>query len=130
MIELQGGDPRVVDDPGRLPKATQTLNVPAPRAGYVSAIQCERAGTACVILGGGRERKEDSVDPAVGFVLHKKVGDSVSVGESLCTIHYNSDALGQRARALLLESFEISAAAPTQKRPLVHRVITKSGEAN
>ena len=49
------------------------VDVLSPRAGYVAAIQCERVGTACVILGGGRERKEDSIDPAVGFVLHKKV---------------------------------------------------------
>ncbi|HMK22466.1 MAG TPA: hypothetical protein VK466_09045, partial [Terriglobales bacterium] len=93
-------------------------------------IQCERAGTACVIHGGGRERKEDSVDPAVGFILHKKVGDSVTAGESLCTIHYNSEPLAQRAKALLLSSFEVSEAAPARKRPLVRRVITKSGERN
>jgi pyrimidine-nucleoside phosphorylase/thymidine phosphorylase len=128
MIELQGGDPRVVDDPTRLPRAAHTLEVPSPRAGFVSAIQCERAGTASVILGGGRERKEDSVDPAVGFVLHKKAGDRVEAGESLCTVHYNSESLAQRAKALLLESIAISAAAPEHSRSLVHRVITKSGE--
>ena len=55
-------------------------------------MQCEQIGTACVILGGGRERKEDSVDPAVGIVLHKKVGDAVAAGEPLATIHYNSEA--------------------------------------
>jgi len=81
-----------------------------------------------VILGGGRERKEDSVDPAVGFVLHKKVGDAVSSGEPLCTIHYNSEALAARAKTLLLESFTISNQAPAKQRPLVHRVISKSGE--
>jgi len=130
MVELQGGDPRAVDDLSRLPKAAHTLDVASPKSGFVSAIQCERAGTACVILGGGRERKEDSVDPAVGFVLQKKVGDQVASGESLCTIHYNSEPLAQRAKTLLLESFQISATAPAQKRPLVHRVITKSGERN
>src|SRR5437660_8866954 len=128
MVALQGGDARVVDDPKLLPQAKQKMDVVSAKAGYVTAIQCERAGTACVILGGGREPKEDSVDPAVGFVLHKKVGDSVSSGESLCTLHYNSEALGARARAMLLESFEIGSAPPKHKRPLVHRVITKSGE--
>jgi pyrimidine-nucleoside phosphorylase len=128
MVALQGGDARVVDDPKLLPQAKQKMDVVSAKAGYVTAIQCERAGTACVILGGGRERKEDSVDPAVGFVLHKKVGDSVSSGESLCTLHYNSEALGARAKAMLLESFEIGSAPPKHKRPLVHRVITKSGE--
>jgi pyrimidine-nucleoside phosphorylase len=128
MVELQGGDVRAIDDPKRLPQATKQLEVVSSRSGYVQAIQCERAGTACVILGGGRERKEDSVDSAVGFVLHKKVGDAVATGESICTLHYNSDALGDRAKALLLESFTISDQAPSRKRPLVHRVISKSGE--
>jgi len=123
MVALQGGDARVVDDPRLLPQAKQKMDVVSAKAGYVTAIQCERAGTACVILGGGRERKEDSVDPAVGFVLHKKVGDSVSSGESLCTLHYNSEALGARAKTMLLESFEIGSAPPKHKRPLVHRVI-------
>jgi pyrimidine-nucleoside phosphorylase len=54
--------------------------------GYITSLQCEQVGTACVILGGGRERKEDSVDPAVGIVLHKKLGDAVSAGEPLATI--------------------------------------------
>jgi pyrimidine-nucleoside phosphorylase len=128
MVALQGGDARVVDDPKLLPQAKQKIDAVSAKAGYVTAIQCERAGTACVILGGGRERKEDSVDPAVGFVLHKKVGDPVSSGEPLCTIHYNSEALGARAKAMLLESFEIASAPPKQKRPLVHRVIR--GEKN
>ncbi len=130
MVGLQGGDASVVDDPKRLPQARHTLDVTSARAGYVTAIQCEKAGTACVILGGGRERKEDAVDPAVGFVLHKKVGDRVAVGEPLCTVHYNSESLGARAKAILLESFEIGPAPAATKRPLVHRVISKSAEKN
>src|SRR5438093_1610382 len=86
MVALQGGDPGAIDDPQRLPQAKYSLDVTSPRAGYVTAIQCESIGTACVILGGGREKKEDSVDPAVGITLHKKVGDQVTAGEPLCTI--------------------------------------------
>jgi len=82
-------------------------------------------GGACVILGGGRERKEDSVDPAVGIVVHKKIGDKVSVGESLCTIHCHSDAQAARAKTLLEESYQIAAAPPPNKPSLVHRVIHK-----
>ena len=128
MVKLQDGDPRAVDDPTRLPQARNKIELSSPRAGFVQSIQCERVGTACVILGGGRERKEDSVDPAVGFVLHKKVGDAVASGEPLCIIHYNSEPLASRAKALLLESFTIGDKAPAQQRPLVHRVISKSGE--
>ena len=130
MVGLQGGDPRSIDDPGRLPKAQRTLDVTSPNAGFVTAIQCEQTGVACVILGGGRERKEDSVDPSVGLIFHKKVGDQVDAGEALCTVHYNSEARAARAKALLEASFQIGAAPPTQFRPLVHRVISKSGEKN
>jgi pyrimidine-nucleoside phosphorylase len=130
MVELQDGDAGVIDDLKRLPQARYRTDVVSPKSGYVTAIQCEKAGTACVIVGGGRERKEDSVDPAVGFVLHKKVGDRVMAGESLCTVHYNSESRGARARTLLEESYQIEGAPPAQTRPLVHRVITKSGEKN
>jgi len=94
MVELQGGDPRVIDDPTKLPQAQRTMTVSSPMGGYLASLQCEKIGTACVVLGGGRERKEDSVDPTVGIVLHKKVGDTVSAGEPLATIHY----MRQRAR--------------------------------
>jgi thymidine phosphorylase len=130
MVELQGGDPKVIDDPGRLPRAAQTMDAISPRSGYVTAIQCEAVGTACVVLGGGREKKEDSVDPAVGLVLRKKVSDHVRAGEPLCTIHYHSEARALRAKKLIEDSYAIGDAPPTQERPLVHRIITKSGEKN
>lgn len=130
MVELQGGNARVLDDLGLLPQAQHKTDLLSPKSGYVTAIQCEQAGTACVILGGGRERKEDSVDPSVGFVLHKKVGDPVAAGEALCTVHYNSEDRAVRAIRLLQESFRVGDIPPAHKRPLVHRVITKSGEQN
>ncbi len=130
MVELQGGDARVIDDAKRLPQAKHTMEVKSEKAGYLSSMQCEQIGTACVILGGGRERKEDSVDPAVGIVLHKKVGDRVANGESIATIHYNAEVRAERARYLISSSCEIGAAGPPTKRPLVHRVIGKSGGAN
>ena len=84
---------------------------------------CEQLGTASVLLGGGRERKEDSVDPAVGMMIHKKVGDPVTAEEPLCTIYYNSAARLERARPLIEQSYKIEAAPPLKTRPLVHRVI-------
>jgi len=122
MVELQGGDPRAIDDPKKLPQAQHTMTISSPRRGYLVSLKCEQIGTACVVLGGGRERKEDSVDPAVGIVLHKKIGDAVSAGELLATIHYNSEARAQRACELLEESYQI-ADSPVEKRPLIHRII-------
>jgi len=130
MITLQKGDARVVDNAERLPQAQHKMDVISSSSGYVAAIQCEQVGTACVILGGGRERKEDAVDPAVGIVLHKKVSDPVTAGQPLCTIHYNSEARAGRARVLLEESYQIEDTSPAHKRPLVHQVITGSPEAH
>jgi pyrimidine-nucleoside phosphorylase len=124
MVEIQGGDVATVRDVKRLPKAAHTIDVLAHADGFVTAIACEQVGTACVILGGGRERQEDAVDPAVGLVLHRKVGDRVKKGERLATIHYNSDTRGQRAKKLVEDSYQIGESAPA-KRPLVHRVIQK-----
>ena len=92
-------------------------------------MQCEQIGTASIILGGGRERKEDSVDPAVGIVLHKKVGDRVAAGEPLATIYYNDDSRAAQAKRLMEASCEVADLAPA-KRPLIHRVIGMSGEKN
>jgi pyrimidine-nucleoside phosphorylase/thymidine phosphorylase len=123
MIELQGGDPRVIDDAKRLPQAQQTLQVTSANAGYINSMQCEQIGTACVILGGGREKKEDSVDPSVGIILHKKVGDRVSAGEPIATIYYNAETRAARAKQLIESSCEITPTAPSTRRPLIHRVI-------
>jgi thymidine phosphorylase len=130
MVELQGGDARVIDDAKRLPQAQHTMPVTSAKAGYVASIQCEQVGTACVILGGGRERKESDVDPAVGIVLHKKVGDRVDEDESIATIYYNAEAKASRARQLIEASYVVADTAPSTRRPLVHRIIGKSGEKN
>jgi pyrimidine-nucleoside phosphorylase len=122
MVELQGGDPRSIEDTKLLPQARHSVQVLSPRSGRIASLQCEQVGTACVILGGGRERKEDSVDPAVGITLHKKVGDAVAAGEPLATIHYNHEALAARAKQLIEASTAITDTAPA-KRPLIHRII-------
>jgi len=130
MVALQGGDLGAIDEAKKLPQAQHTMILSSPKKGYLAALECEQVGTACVILGGGRERKEDSVDPAVGIVLHKKVGDPISSGEALATIYYNAEARAVRARQLLDESYQIADSPAHEKRPLIHRVIRNSGEKN
>ncbi len=130
MVELQGGDPRAIDDPRKLPQAQHSITVSSQKSGFLASLQCEQVGTACVILGGGRERKEDAVDPAVGIVLHKKVGDEVSAGEPLATIYYNAETRAARVRQLLEQSYVITDSPLREKRPLIHRVIGKPGEKN
>ena len=123
IVRLQGGDERVVDDVRRLPQAKNKVDFTAVQPGFVSFIDCERVGTASVVLGGGRERKEDSVDPAVGLEVHKKIGDEVSAGEPLCTVHYNASARLEEALALLRAAYHISPVAPEVPRTLIHQVI-------
>jgi len=127
IVRLQGGDERVMDDPSHLPRARQTLDVPSPADGFVGAMQCEQLGTACVVLGGGRERKEDSIDHAVGLVFDKKAGDRVRRGEALCTIHYNSEERLQRAKPLIEMAYRIEPDAPRSLPRLIQKVI---GESN
>jgi pyrimidine-nucleoside phosphorylase len=129
MIRLQGGNPAAVDDPGLLPRANHQADVVSAVSGVVSTMMVEQIGTAGVLLGGGRQKKEDSVDPAVGIMVHKKLGDKVSAGEALCTVHYNSVERLEQARPLILKSYTIEAGSSAQMRPLVGRVIGSEAPA-
>jgi pyrimidine-nucleoside phosphorylase/thymidine phosphorylase len=122
IVRLQGGDPKVVDDSACLPRAHHQTQVRAKNAGYITGIHCEHVGVASMLLGGGREKKEDAVDPAVGLVLEKKTGDAVKAGDPLCTVHYNSDTRLAESVALLEHSFLIGPAAPPAS-PLVRKII-------
>jgi thymidine phosphorylase len=123
VVCRQGGDPAAVDDPCLLPQAKFRAAVPSTWAGYVAQIECEQLGIASVMLGGGREKKEDAIDPAVGIVLHKKVGDAVTEGEPLATVYYNSPERLDAARAMLRDAYRVTNAARYVSRPLIGRVI-------
>jgi len=122
VIAQQGGDARTVEDPSRLPRARKTEEIRAARSGFVSRVACEQVGRACVILGGGREKQDDAIDPAVGIVLGKKCGDAVRSGDALCTVHYNEESRLREAVDLLARSFEITD-APPKPQPFVRKVI-------
>src|SRR6202795_1428807 len=123
-VALQGGDESVIDDPQRvLPKARFHLNVLSAQKGFVTATNCENFGTALAMLGGGREKKEDKIDHAVGLEFLKRIGDRVEKGETLVTIHYNSDAKLAEARSLITASYEIGEVAPRKSLPLIRRII-------
>jgi pyrimidine-nucleoside phosphorylase len=122
VIRAQGGDPSVVDDPGRLPRAKNFAKVKSPRAGFVTGIRSEQVGIASMMLGGGREKKEDAIDPAVGLVIERKVGEAVEEGATLCAVHYNSDARLGDVMELLTSSFVIGDTTP-DPAPLVRKII-------
>lgn len=108
MVAAQDGDSRAVYDTSMLPDAAVKLPVSASRAGYVRRIEAEQVGLVSMHLGGGRVTKESEIDLSVGVVLDKKVGDYVTEGESLGTIHAASMEKAQQAAELLRGCFELS----------------------
>ena len=122
-IRLQGGDDRVVDEPQRLQASRSQIEVLSQSTGYISGTNCQQFGVALAILGGGREKKEDTIDHAVGLRFHKRIGDHVEKGESLATISYNADTRLADAKALIVENYFVAQEAPSQKRPLIRHVL-------
>ncbi len=121
-IRLQGGDARVVDEPGRLPQPRFHVHVLSPATGYVCGTNCQQFGIALAILGGGREKKEDALDHAVGLEFHKRIGDRVEQGEPLATIHYNADARLTEAKTMIAASYLIGQEVP-KKPALIRRIL-------
>lgn len=87
MIAAQGGDPSCCDDVSRLPQAAVVLPVPSPSKGFVHHMDTIGLGNAAQAMGAGRKTKEDLIDPSVGFVLHKRIGDPVASGENIATVY-------------------------------------------
>ncbi len=109
LVEAQGGDVSYVDDTSKFPKAKYIEVVKSPKAGSISQVHARIVGEASVILGGGRAKKSDSIDHAVGLIIHRKVGDKVETGEPLFTIHANDEAKLAEAREMTLAAHSFSA---------------------
>jgi pyrimidine-nucleoside phosphorylase len=122
VIALQGGDPRVCDDLSRLPRAAESVELRAESAGRITGIACRAVGTAAMLLGAGRETVDSRIDPGVGFVLRKKVGDAVAAGDSLVSVHVNDRRRLDEALAMLRGAIRVGPEAPPP-RPLVHAVL-------
>lgn len=122
FLENQDGDGSVVDDVSKLPQAKYQIELPAQSEGIVTEIIANEVGVASMMLGAGRQTKEDEIDLSVGLVLHKKVGDSVNKGEALLTIHSNQEQI-DNVKDKLLQSITIS---DTGNEPtLIHKIITE-----
>lgn len=122
IVAAQGGETRVIDDPGRLPRARLQVPVPAPRAGVVGAVDAMGVALAALRLGAGRTKAEAGVDPAVGIGDLAKVGERVAAGGVLAVIHANDETALAEAQAMVAAAITIGEAGP-EMPPLIADVL-------
>ncbi len=121
-VAAQGGNPQALDRFELLPNATGMREILSPRAGFVSAIMAEDIGRASQMMGAGRSRKEDVIDPAVGVILEVKVGEKVEAGSVLCRLYYTGEENLDEAADLVEDAFRISGSRP-EERELILEVV-------
>ncbi len=126
VIEAQGGDPGIVDDPSRLSQATVCEFYSAPKAGVISKVEPRSIGRGVIALGGGRPRMEDSIDHTVGFVIRGRPGDVVQAGEPIASIFARDEAGVAAGMAALSEAIVIAEEADPPL-PLVSHKVSKEG---
>jgi pyrimidine-nucleoside phosphorylase len=122
VIEAKGGNPQALDKFELLPNAIGVREVSSPRAGYVSVINAEDIGRASTLMGAGRDRKEDAIDPAVGVILEAKVGEKVDAGSVLCRLYYTREEGVEEAAEMVEDAFHVSAQKPNE-RELILEVV-------
>lgn len=128
IVEAQGGDPGFAD---RRPfdRASASVEVRARRDGFVTAMDAELVGTASMLLGAGRERREDPIDRQAGLVVHAKIGAELRNGERLVTLHFNDRSRVERAVECIQSAFEIRAEPPRETPRLVREVLAQETSA-
>ncbi len=122
VVAAQGGNPQALDKFELLPNATGMREITSPRGGYVSVIDAEDIGLASSMIGAGRDKKDDVIDPAVGIILEVKVGEKVDAGSVLCRIYYTREERVDEAAEMVEDAFRISAQKPDE-RELILEVV-------
>ena len=124
MVKAQGGDPAYILEPERFEKAPFCLALQAEEEGFITHMDTARCGIVSVILGAGRERKEDSIDYSAGILLEKKYGDFVKKGDTIAVLRASRKELLEEASKKLLSAYTIGSEAPPSKK-LVYAMVTK-----
>ncbi len=122
LVAAQGGDVEQIEEPERLPRARLIREIPAPADGYIAEMRAYEVGMAAVALGAGRTKKGEPIDPAVGILVHRKVGDPVQRGEPLFTVHANAEERLAEAEAWLSRAVRIRE-APVPPLPHIYETI-------
>lgn len=123
LIDAQGGDSKIIHDTSLLPSATFKMNVPALSTGYIAKMEADEIGVAAMVLGAGRETKDDDIDLAVGIMLSKKIGDFVKEGETIAVIHSNKEDISKSLQ--MIQKHIHIAKEPQEKPELILRMITE-----
>lgn len=121
MIELQGGNPKIVERPTLLPYSCLSIDITSQESGYIQSMDAEAVGVASMILGAGREKMDSIIDPAAGIILKKKVGDFVERGELLCSFCTADEAIGEKAREIFLNTIKFGERPPANQSFLEKR---------
>ncbi|MCF1685485.1 pyrimidine-nucleoside phosphorylase [Tetragenococcus halophilus] len=122
MVKNQGGDETICSQPEKLLTAPFEIELPAKKAGVITQLVANEIGIAAMMLGAGRQTKEDAIDYGVGLKLHKKIGEQVEKGESLVTIYSNTEQI-EPIKEKLYQNIQIGKAA--DEPILVHEIITE-----
>src|SRR5215472_8198071 len=122
VVAAQGGNPQALDKFELLPNATGMREVTSPRGGYISSIEAQYIGVASNMIGAGRDRKEDTIDPAVGIILEVKVGEKVDAGAVLCRLYYTKEDRVEEAAEMVEDAFRVSTQKPDE-RELILEVV-------
>ncbi len=122
MVKTQGGDDAVLRDTSRFPKAPVRHEIQAPRDGYIVGMDAESIGEVSVMLGAGREKLEDTVDPAAGILLKKKYGERMHKGEPIAVLYTSKEELAAGAGKRFLEAISVGTEAPPPRKLVYARV--------
>ncbi|MDC7126758.1 MAG: pyrimidine-nucleoside phosphorylase [Spirochaetales bacterium] len=122
MIKAQGGDPLVCEDTGRLAKAKNLISVKADKNGWITEMENAEIGLSAMLLGAGRQTKEDVIDPAVGLWMKKRLGDEVKAGDELAVFHVNDDKNLEEAVNRFKAAVKIGSSKAEEKK-LIYKIV-------
>ncbi len=122
MVEAQGGDLRVIEDNSKFKKSKVTKDFVADKDGFIFSMDTEKCGIASMILGAGREKKEDNIDYSAGIIIHKQIGDYVKSGDIVATLYSATEQKCKSASDILNSAINISNVKPNQRPIILARV--------
>lgn len=122
LVKSQGGDESTVDDTSKLPIAANKTDITASENGYIQSVTAESIGHACMLLGGGRAKKEDDINPGVGVIVHCKRGDFVEQGQPLATVYYDDEYLKESAVAEIVNAITITSEKVEKPELILDRI--------